>query len=87
MIDILIKQYINRMTFNDIDSFAKENGILLKTEELELIYGYIKRDWRTIVYGNPRSILDDLKIKLDTFTYKKIEELYIHFKDKYSDYL
>ena len=87
MVDKLISEYVSRMSLKDIDKFSKSHGIILKDSELKLVYKYIKNDWRTIIYGNPRGILDELKISLDSFTYQKIEELYIHFKDKFNSYL
>ena len=71
------------MTLEDVNSFAIKNGIILKDDELRLIYNHIKSSWHTIVFGNPRGILDDLKAKLDNTSYQKIESLYIHFKNLY----
>lgn len=87
MIEKLIIRYIDRMNLNDIDSFARQNGIVLNQDELELVFYHIKNNWRTIVYGNPKPILEDLKSKVDGLTYQKIENLYIDFKNKYSSYL
>ena len=81
----LINEYVNRMTIDDVNKFAIKNGIELKNDELNIIYNYIKTDWRTIVFGNPRNILDDLKERLDDKAYAKIENLYIFFKDRYSN--
>lgn len=82
----LISEYVNRLTINDISSFALKNGINLKNDELQLIYKYVKNDWHTIVFGNPRNILDDLKNKLDHNSYSKIENLYISFKNRYGKF-
>jgi hypothetical protein len=87
MTEMLIKQYISRMTFKDIDDFARQYGIVLKNNEIEILYNHIKSDWRTILYGNPRGILDNVRNEIDPLTYSKIEQLYIYFKDKYKDYL
>lgn len=87
MKDALISSYINRLNYHDIDDFARKHGITLKNDEVEIIYNHIKRDWRTIVYGNPRGILDDIKGKFDSLTYNKVEQLYYHFKNKYQNYL
>ena len=87
MIEKLIIQYIDRMTLSDIDDFARKNGIVLNNDELDLVYYHIKNNWRTIVYGNPKPILEDLKNKFDNLTYQKIEHLYVQFKNKYSNYL
>lgn len=87
MNEFLIKQYINNLTYGDISSFASTQGITLTNEETEIIYDTIKNHWRTILYGNPRGILDDLKSKLEPHTYSKAEELYISFKEKFENYL
>lgn len=87
MKDKLIIEYINRMTTRDIDQFAKKNGITLKQSELDLILKTIKMEWRTIIYGNPILILKNIKEKMSPVNYKKVEELFIHFKNMYSSYL
>lgn len=87
MIEKLIIQYIDRMTTSDIDAFAKKHGIVLSGNEVDLVFYHIKNNWRTIVYGNPKPILEDLKSKVDELTYHKIENLYVEFKNKYSSYL
>ena len=87
MSEFLIKNYVSKLTLSEIDSFSRKQGLSLSDEELKLIYDYIKSDWHTIVYGNPRPILDSLKSKLDDFSYNKIEKLYVEFKEKYKNYL
>ena len=83
----LIEQYVNRLNDNDILVFAKKNGIELTDEELKIVYTHIKQNWKTIIYGNPRPILDDVKSKVSSLTYEKIENLYSRFYDKYKNYL
>jgi hypothetical protein len=87
MNEFLIKNYISKITKEDINKFAKKHNIELTNEELKLVEQYIKNDWKTIIYGNPKPILDSLKEKLNQETYQKIENLYIEFKDKYKHYL
>lgn len=87
MIEKLIIQYIERINQNDIDGFAKKNGIVLSDKEIDLIYYHVKNNWRTIIYGNPKSILEDIKNNVNELSYQKIENLYIDFKNKYKDYL
>lgn len=87
MNEFLIKQYITNLTYGDINSFASKSGITLNNDETEIIYNNIKNNWRTILYGNPRGILNDLKDQLEPATYNKVEELYISFKDKFQNYL
>ena len=87
MQEFLIKNYINKLSKKELNDFAKKHGIELENDELELIENHIKNNWRTIIYGNPRPILDNLKQKLEQPKYQKIENLYIEFKNKYKNYL
>lgn len=81
----LIGEYVNRLTLNDVSSFAVKNGVSLNEEELNLVYNYIINDWHTIAFGNPRGILDDLKSKINNESYQKIENLYVQFKNRYNN--
>ena len=87
MNEFLIKNYVSKLSIPEIDSFSKKHGLNLTDYELKLIEHHIKNDWRTIIYGNPRPILDNLKKSLDNFSYQKIENLYIEFRNKYKNYL
>lgn len=78
----LIDEYVNRLKVSDITYYAEKQGITLDKDEAKLIYDYIKNDYRTIIYGNPKDILNEIKFKVKPLTYNKIENLYIQFKDK-----
>ena len=78
----LIEDYIKRLNINDIERFAVKQGIPLDQEELNIVYNYIKKEYKTLIYGNPKDILLDIKDKVKPLTYTKIENLYIKFKDK-----
>ena len=81
----LISEYVNRMNIDDVSKFATQNGISLNEKELNIIFNYIKKEYMTICFGNPRPILDDLKTKINPVSYQKIESLYIFFKEKYGN--
>ncbi len=87
MMRILIEQYINRLEKQDVLDFGEKNGITLNDDELDIVYNHIKKNWKTIIYGNPRPILDDVKSKVEPVTYEKIENLYARFYEKYKNYL
>lgn len=82
MKDLLVQEYINRLTLDDIDNFARREGISVNNEEKQIIYTYLKEHWRTILYGNPRGLLEELKGKLSPDTYSKVELLYLQAKNK-----
>ena len=78
----LIEEYVNRMKKEDVNKFALKQGIILDDKELDIIFTYIKDNYKTIIYGNPKDILLEIKEKVSDITYNKIENLYIKFKDK-----
>ncbi len=87
MNEFLIKQYINNITKDDIQKFANLHGLVLNNNEIIIIFAHIKKNWRTIIYGNPREILNKLKTEVEPLTYSKIEELYKFFKVKYNHFI
>ncbi len=83
----LIEDYIKKINTDDINKFAVKNGVFLNEDETDLIYYHVKNNWKTILYGNPREVLDDLKSKLSLNQYTKIENLYLNFKGRYNNFL
>lgn len=82
MHDYLLQSYVERLTKDDINTFAKTQGITLENNELDIIYDYLKKYWRTFYYGNPKDILEEIKGQLSEATYSKIETLYMQTKEK-----
>lgn len=87
MISKLIENYVNKMTISDVNNFALSNNINLNNTELDIVYNTIKKNWYTLIYGDYTSIFNNIKDKFDTNTYKKIEELFFYFKNKYQKFL
>lgn len=87
MISKLIENYVNKMTISDVNNFALSNNINLNNTELDIVYNTIKKNWYTLIYGDYTSIFNNIKDKFDTDTYKKIEELFFYFKNKYQRFL
>lgn len=83
----MIKEYVDNLRRSDIKLYALWKGIPLSNEEVDLLYEYINKHWYILLYGNELPILEDLKTKLDTNTYQKLERLYYESKQKYRDYL
>ena len=77
-----IGEYVNRLRRSDIVYYAEKQGIYLDNDEVDIIFDYIKNDYKTIIYGNPKDILEEIKFKVKPLTYNKIENLYIKFKDR-----
>lgn len=77
----LITEYVKRIKKEDVYNYALKEGVTLEDYELNIIYDYIKKDYKTIIYGNVRGVLDEIKAKVKLNTYNKIENLYLRFKN------
>lgn len=87
MIKKLIKRYVDKITINDVYNFALKEDIKLSDNEANLIYCYIKNNWKEIIFDDYKPIFEKAKPNLNNETYLKIEELIIKFKNKYKSYL
>ncbi len=81
--DYLLQIYIEKISKNDINSFAVKQGVTLDEDELNVIYEYLKKHWRTFYYGNPKTLLEELKVKLKPDTYYKLEALYKEARERF----
>lgn len=87
LIQKLIDNYVYNMKECDVKSFALKNGIVLSDDETSYIFSVIKKEYRTIIYGNPENIFSDLREKFSLETVSKAEKLYLEFKNRYGSYL
>lgn len=87
MYKLLIAQYINKLTIDDVNKFAIKNNIYLSTDELNIIFITLKNNWETILYCDPKPIFDDLKTKLNPNSYQKGLALYNTYYEMYKNYL
>ena len=83
----IIKNYINNINIDDLNTLQIKNEITLTNDELETLYKYIKDDWYTFIYNDPTPILNDLKNKITVDKYNKLYNIYIIAKEKYRNYL
>lgn len=78
MYENIIKNYVNKLTKNHIKNFCIKENITISNEEINIIYYYIKNNWKDIMY-NPNPYLKIAKEKLNKDVYEKLLDL----KDKY----
>lgn len=87
MFQKLIDNYVLNLDEKTVYEFALKNGIVLNEDELSYIYDTIKKEYRTIIYGNPEFIFSDMREKFPIETVSKAENLYLEFKNRYGSYL
>lgn len=82
-----IRNYINKLSKEDIYKFGIENDIVLSFDETDIVYGIIKDKWEEIIYGDFSTVLGSIQERFDKEKIKKIESLFYLYKEKYKDYL
>ena len=78
---ILIYEYINRLKRDDIVKFCNYKNINLSNNEIDMLYGYIKNDYKRF-FNNPEEVLNEIKNKVSNNTYIEIIKLYDQYKNK-----
>lgn len=87
MKEMLIQKYVDMLSKDDIIKFARLNNVELNNNEVDIIYNVIKKEWKTIVYGDYRGILDKYRCNFSVDKLNKMENLIILYKDKYRNYI
>ena len=82
----LIKNYINSLTKDKFDKFAKKNDIYLNDTELDYLLNLVKNNIDDIL-KNDTKYLNEIKNNISTTNYNKIYKLYTYYKKKYKGYL
>lgn len=76
----LLKNYINRLTKQDIINYLSKECIPASNEEIDMIYNAIKNDYEEILNTNFMSYISNYKLNFNQELYKKIIEKYNEYK-------
>lgn len=76
-----IKNYINKLTINDINNFLLKENISINSNDINIIYIYIKNNFDEILKDEIK-VLNRVKNDVNKDTYDKILYLYDKYKDK-----
>ena len=83
----IIERYINKMSKDQINDFAKKNEIYLSGLELDFLYVFIKKNYKEVL-SNPALLnIDRYKNKFSDENFVKIKKLYNEYLTKYRNYL
>ena len=79
-----IERYIQKIRKEDIYNYAMSQGIILKTNELDILYNYLKSNYKSFLHNKESrtKLLEDIKSKLPSNIAYKLDELYYQYKDK-----
>ena len=84
MNQVFIINYIKKMQKHDIYKIAYNKGIILSDDEVNIIFDYIKKNYRHFFNGsiNYDDIKNDAKKFLSSDNYKKFLSFYNQYMDK-----
>lgn len=80
---LFIYEYINRLRRDDVLKFCSLKGINISDNEINIIYDYIKQDYKRF-FNNPTEVLNEIKVKVSDNTFSEIMKLYDKYKNKIS---
>ena len=85
MYELIIQNYINNLTKDEVLNFALKNNINLSLNELNYVFNVIKKDYKTLLSNNYEKIFINSKDFLTNENYNKIKALYLNYRANYGD--
>ena len=83
MYENLIRNYVNKMTFDDVKKFASIKNINASLEEMQIVYEFIKKHYDKILHEDYKFIDENLKNKISPNLYNRLLILLQEEKKKY----
>lgn len=82
----LIKNYVDKLTIDNLREFALKNNINLNNTELEYLLNLTKNHFEDILV-NEDKYLNLVKNNINPEAFIKVKELFLHYKNRYKGYL
>ena len=82
MLELLIKEYISKLTETDIKNYAHDYNIDINDDECKILYLYAKNYWKDFYKGEPKELIGELKEKLRPNTFDNLYKIYKDAKSK-----
>ena len=76
----LLKNYISKLTKQDIINYLSKECIPASNEEIDMIYNAIKNDYEEILETNFMSYISNYKLNFNPALYRTIIEKYNQYK-------
>lgn len=76
----LLKNYISKLTKQDIINYLSKECIPASNEEIDMIYNAIKNDYEEILETNFMSYISNYKLNFNPGLYRTIIEKYNQYK-------
>lgn len=84
MYQVLIKNYINKLTLSDIKKFGQQNGQVVSDGDAMVIYDAIKNDYKTLLSENYMEVFERVKKQIDPNVYNATLNMFQKYKNLYN---
>ena len=78
----LVKNYVSKMTREDVVKFSTKKGIILSEAEVDFVYRFVKKNYEAL-YANPNIDLTKYKSHFSEENFTKLMKLVSEYKSKY----
>ena len=82
----LLKNYIEKLTLDELRTFGKKHNINISNEEYQFILDLVQGNFEDMLI-NEDKYLKIIESKINPEEFKKIKDLYYVYKEKYKGYL
>lgn len=82
----LLKNYVEKLTLDQIREFGSKNGINISDTEYQFILDLVQGNFEDLL-TNENKYLSMIEEKINPEEFNKIKELYLKYKEKYKGYL
>lgn len=83
----IVEKFVNKLTIEDINSFALKKNIFLSEEELNFVYSFIKKNYKDILKNPNLFDINRYEDKFQNGNFEKIKKVYIEYFSKYHKFL
>ena len=79
----LVKRYMENLSIEQVNDFAKKNNVVLSEKELNFTYTFVKKNWE-MIFRNPNLLhLERYKEHFSPENFVKIQKLFAMYYQKY----
>ena len=79
----LVEGVVNKLSLNDVFSFAKKNSVNLSNDEANFILNFLKNNWYSLLKSQNIEILNNYKSNFSQENFGKIKGLLEYYKNRY----
>lgn len=79
----LVEGVVNKLSLNDIFSFASKNSVNLSQDEGEFILRFLKNNWYSLLKNQNIEVINNYKNNFSPENFQKIKELLEYYRAHY----